>query len=71
MRPNKLSELMRVDKDLKQQLRKVIPKRIRNFPEENPRELTDRELTRMLKNTSSFPASLKELEKLPRRKNLI
>ena len=61
-------KLMKADEEFVKKIRKVIPNRIRNYPNENVRELTDRELTRMMKNTMGFEESLKELETLPRRK---
>ena len=58
---------MRVDLDFLKKIRSTIPKRLTRFPEENIKELSDRELTRMLKNTQGFEQSLKEIEGLPRK----
>ena len=60
-------KIIRVDKDFAEKMRKTIGNRARNFPKEDTRELTDRELTRMIKNTKGFEESLKDLETLPRR----
>ena len=57
---------IRTDKDFIFGLRGIIPKRLNNFPEESPRELSDRELTRMLKNTEGFEKALEEMATLPR-----
>ena len=58
---------IRVDDDFVKKLRSTIPNRLVNFPDENIQQLTDRELTRMMKNTEGFQNGLKELETLPRR----
>ena len=60
-------KLINSDADFIKRLRQIIPKRGNNFPEENLRELSDRELTRMLKNTTGFQQSLNELESKPRK----
>ena len=57
--------------DFLKKVRSTIPKRLIKFPNETARELSDRELTRMLKNTVGFEQSLKEIETTPRRFKLI
>jgi len=57
----------RVDKEFLKRLRKIISSRTQNFPNENIRELSDRELTRMLRNTDGFQKSLEELKIKPRK----
>jgi len=65
---NFVGKLMRADKDFISLSRSTVTRRIKNFPKENPRELTDREITRMMKNAPSFPNVLKEMEVLPRKR---
>ncbi len=62
-----MDKTMRADTKFIERIRSTIPNRMRNFPEENVKTLSDRELTRMMTNTVGFEESLKELETLPRR----
>jgi len=62
-------KLMKADPEFVRKLRLTALKRAIKFPEEKIGvDLTDRELTRMMKNTTNFEESLKELETLPRKR---
>lgn len=65
--PPKKQKIFRSDPDFIKRLRSIIPDRMRNGLEDNPRALSDRELTRMLKNTDAFELSLEELRTKRRR----
>jgi len=55
----------KVDEDFIKKLREVRPRRMDKYPEDYGK-LSDKELTRMLKNTEGFEKSIRELETKPR-----
>ena len=64
-------EKMRVFPKIKKVIRDAKLQRIVNGLEKDLKLLSDREITRMWMNTPSFSKSIKELETLPRKEDLI
>ena len=63
----KKQRTFKTDENFIKTIRSVKPIRMIKF-KEDARELSDRELTRMVSNAPSFKNVLKELETLPRKK---
>ena len=70
MMEKKRSILMRVDPNFKKVIDEVPKERLINRLESNIREVTSREITRMMLNTDNFNKVLKELQTKERRKNV-
>jgi len=64
------SERMRVDKLFKESMKAAKIKRIKNGLEKEISKITDQEITRMFRNTPSFPRAFEELITLPRKEHL-
>ncbi len=60
-----IDKKIRVDIEFVKELRMAKKRRAVNFPDEDI--LSDREITRMLKNTAGFEKSTEELIKSPRK----
>lgn len=65
---NSRGKMTRVDEKTLQMMRLAARQRLMRHQDENPRELSDRELFRMLRNTQGFELSLEEMIKLPRKR---
>jgi len=68
MASKKNSRPMRIDPKFAAELNKVRKSRIQLNLDEDPRKLTDAELSRMMLNTPSFKEVKFQLSTLPRRK---
>lgn len=62
------SKVMRADEGLLNDFDDVRAFRVANKMD-RPRELSDREITRMMRNALNYPALINELKFKPRRKN--
>lgn len=71
-RNRKKSMLTRVDTDLIEELRKIKPIRVKNgLAGTKPQELSDREMTELLRKTNGFKFSMEELKNKPKKMRAI
>jgi len=62
------SKIIRIDPKLLETFQQVRKSRLQKDLDEDPRKLTDAEISRMMLNTPSFQRMKLELSTLPRRK---